>query len=80
MRAILGQDCSHNYGGVGGIRTLEPVKATRFPVVLVMTTSILLQVVLTGVIATAKCIIPVFRRESSPFFKDLKILLPEAFL
>ena len=31
-------------GGVGGIRTLEPVKATRFPIVLVMTTSILLRV------------------------------------
>ena len=32
------------FGGVGGIRTLEPLlTATRFPVVLVMTTSILLQ-------------------------------------
>lgn len=32
------------FGAVGGIRTLGPVKATRFPIVLVMTTSIPLQV------------------------------------
>ena len=37
---------SFSYGGVGGIRTLGPLlTATRFPVVLVMTTSILLQIV-----------------------------------
>ena len=64
-------------GGVGGIRTLGPLlTATRFPVVLVMTTSILLRVYgIVGVTATTIGIIPEFQKESTPFLKKVEFFL-----